>query len=363
MRILITAPSLDVSNNVSGISMVANTILSNADKDHLYYHYLLGRPDHAPGWYWPLLLIKQLIGYPFFLRSNQIDCVHQNLPFNAKGILREYIINLISVWCGRPVLLHIHGGEGLVNGISSRFLNRLVNKMFRRSSQVLVLSALEQKVIQKSYPTVHVSFLSNAIDTDYYLRKEPRSNVLPGILFLGRIENNKGLNEIIQAIREVYKQHRFTFSLCGEGPERERMVNECREIMGTDFQYEGVVCGEKKLQIMHRSSIFVLPSYYEGLPMSLLECMASGLVPVVTEVGSMKEVVKSGENGLHVKTHDAKDLAEKLGFLISHPEVLDSMAENAVYSVRKNFGIKDYMKRLGAIYDSLFSQQKLLNKN
>ena len=354
MRILITAPSLDVSQNVSGISMVANTILSNADKDHSYYHYLLGRPDHAPGWYWPVLLIKQLICYPLFLYSNKIDLVHQNLPFNAKGILREYIINLISVKCGRPVLLHIHGGECLMKGVSSKFLNCLVNNMFRRSSQVLVLSALEQVVIQKTYPMIHVSFLSNAIDTDYYSRKEPRKEGLPGILFLGRIENNKGLNEIIQAIRELYKHHRFTFSLCGEGPERERMVKECTEIMGDDFHYEGVVSGEKKLDILHQSSIFVLPSYFEGLPMSLLESMASGLVPVITEVGSMKEVVRSGENGLLVNTHDAKDLAAKLEFLISNPEILNTMAENAFYTVQKDFDIKDYMLRLNEIYQTSF---------
>lgn len=338
--------------------MVANTILSNADKDHSYYHYLLGRPDQGPGWYWPVLLIKQLICYPFFLYSNKIDLVHQNLPFNAKGILREYIINLISVKCGRPVLLHIHGGECLMKGVSSRFLNRLVNNMFRRSSQVLVLSALEEAVIQKSYPMTHVSFLSNAIDTDYYSRKEPGPKGLPGILFLGRIENNKGLNEIIQAISELYKHHRFTFTLCGEGPERERMVKECTEIMGDDFQYKGVVSGEKKLKILHQSSIFVLPSYFEGLPMSLLESMASGLVPVVTDVGSMKEVVRSGENGLHVKTYAANDLAEKLGFLISHPDILDSMAENAVYSVRRNFDIKDYMLRLNEIYQASFLEMK-----
>lgn len=354
MRILITAPSLDVSKNVSGISMVANTILSNADKDHSYYHYLLGRPDQGPGWYWPILLIKQLVCYPFFLYSNKIDLVHQNLPFNAKGILREYIINLISVKCGRPVLLHIHGGECLMKGVSSKFLNCLVNNMFRRSSQVLVLSALEQVVIQKTYPMIHVSFLSNAIDTDYYSRKEPRKEGLPGILFLGRIENNKGLNEIIQAIRELYKHHRFTFSLCGEGPERERMVKECTEIMGDDFHYEGVVSGEKKLDILHQSSIFVLPSYFEGLPMSLLESMASGLVPVITEVGSMKEVVRSGKNGLLVNTHDAKDLAAKLEFLISNPEILNTMAENAFYTVQKDFDIKDYMLRLNEIYQTSF---------
>ncbi|MDD3162151.1 MAG: glycosyltransferase family 4 protein [Bacteroidales bacterium] len=354
MRILITAPSLDVSRNVSGISMVANTILTHADKDHLYYHYLLGRPDHAPGWYWPLLLIKQLIGYPFFLYTHQIDCVHQNLPFNAKGILREYLINLLSVRCGRPVLLHIHGGEGLVNGISSRFLNRLVNKMFRRSSQILVLSALEQKVIQQSYPTIKVSYLSNAIDTELYARKKTESKTVPALLYLGRIEPNKGINEIIRAVAKVYKQHRFTFFLCGEGPEREHMVRACAEIMGEDFCYKGVVSGEQKLEIVHQSSIFVLPSYFEGLPMSLLESMAGGVVPVVTEVGSMKEVIRSGENGLHVKMQDANDLAEKLTFLLTHPEMLDLMAENAVCTVQKEFGIKDYMKRLSTMYDSLF---------
>ncbi len=356
MRILITAPSLDISRNVSGISMVTHTILSNADESHCYFHYLLGRPDKSPFWLWPLLLIKQLINYPFFLSSHKIDVVHQNLPFNTKGILREYIINLFSVWSGRKVLLHIHGGECLMKGVSSPILNLLVKGMFRRSDGILVLSALEKEALHINYPNANVSFLSNAIDTDYYKRRGERKKEHLGILFMGRIHESKGVDEIIEAIRHLYfQQHNFTFFLCGEGPERERMVKECTAIMHDDFHYEGIVSGEKKLEVMLCSSIFILPSRYgEGLPMSLLESMAMGIVPVVTNDASMNEIINSGDNGLKVEKYNAVDLATKLDFLILHPEMIDTMAENAVRTVRKSYGIKNYMKQLNEIYMTLF---------
>lgn len=359
MRILITAPSLDISKNVSGISMVTHTIMSNADENHSYFHYLLGRPDGSPFWLWPLLLIKQLIYYPFFLFSHKIDVVHQNLPFNAKGVLREYIINILSVWSGCKVLLHIHGGECLMKGVSSQFLNQLVKGMFRRSGCIVVLSAIEKEAILKNYPVDNVSFLSNAINPDYYARKRVRTQERPGLLFMGRIHESKGVDEIIEAIRRLYLQQRnFTFFLCGEGPERERMVKECSAIMHNDFSYEGIVSGEKKLEVMHRSSIFILPSRYgEGLPMSLLECMAMGIVPVVTSDASMKEIINTGENGLKVNKYDADDLAVKLNFLITHPEIRHSMSKNAVSTVRKGYGIKNYMEQLNILYNSLFHER------
>lgn len=359
MRILITAPSLDVNKNVSGISMVTHTIMSNADENHCYFHYLLGRPDGSPFWLWPLILIKQLIYYPFFLSSNKIDVVHQNLPFNTKGILREYLINLLSLCSGRKVLLHIHGGECLMKGVSSRVLNQLVKGMFRRSGCIVVLSVLEKEAILKNYPTCNVSILSNAINPDYYARKRVSPQERPGILFMGRIHESKGVDEIIEAIRRLYSQLcSFTFYLCGEGPERERMVKECSAIMGNGFSYEGIVSGEKKLEVMHRSSIFILPSRYgEGLPMSLLECMAMGIIPVVTNDASMNEIINSGINGLKVNKYDADDLAAKLKFLISHPEIRDDMSKNAVSTVRKGYGVRNYMEQLNRLYNSLFQER------
>jgi len=94
MNILITAPSLNPIKNVSGISCVVQTIISHNEQQQCF-HYLLGRPDKKlTKTKWLFDLVKQVLLFPLALIRNKIDLVHQNLPFDPKGLMREYVINL-----------------------------------------------------------------------------------------------------------------------------------------------------------------------------------------------------------------------------------------------------------------------------
>ena len=111
MKILITAPSLNPLINVSGISSVVSNIIKY-NKQHNFHHYVLGKQDKSlSNVVWLFQLLVKLLYFPFFLKNNSIELVHQNLPFNPKGVSREFIINY---WCrltGVPVIVHIHGGS------------------------------------------------------------------------------------------------------------------------------------------------------------------------------------------------------------------------------------------------------------
>ena len=82
-------------------------------------------------------------------------------------------------------------------------------------------------------------------------------------------------------------------------------------------------------EILMRSDIFILASHFEGLPMALLETMAVGIVPVVTDVGSIKSVVQHGVNGVIVNKKDSKDLYEKLKEIMSDPALFRVLSNNA----------------------------------
>jgi glycosyltransferase involved in cell wall biosynthesis len=122
--------------------------------------------------------------------------------------------------------------------------------------------------------------------------------------------------------------------------------------MGDDFEFAGVVSGETKQSIIDRSDIFLLPSRYgEGLPMALLETMANGLVPVVTDDASMKIVVKPNFNGLRVQKRDPADLAAKLQSLLVDSDLLAQLSREAEKTIRREYSIGSYTSRLEAIYD------------
>jgi glycosyltransferase involved in cell wall biosynthesis len=353
MRIIITAPSLNNNVNVGGISTVVKTIIEH-NKQHSYYHYLLGKPDRPMNKMIGIMkLLLQLLKFPFYLMRNKIAIVHQNFPFDPKGLIREFTINL---WCrllNTPVVLHVHGGVMLMNGTRNLVFKMLAKSLFDNSKVVVVLSVLEKDALKKLYHYNSSTVLNNSIDTIPYSNSIKRLSVgKPSILFLGRIHESKGVDDIIVALEKLKKEIDFRFILCGTGPLENYFVNSCKRILDNDFEFKGIVSGANKIEIIKQSDVFLLPSRYgEGLPIALLETMAAGVVPVVTDDASMKFVVQHEVNGIRVNKKDPTDLYEKLKSLLTNHLLFEQLSKNAAKTVAEKYNISNYIIQLNKIYD------------
>ena len=294
----------------------------------------------------------QLIKFPLFIRLNKIEIVHQNIPFDAKGILREFII---SCWCRLlkvPVVLHVHGGIFLMEGTSNFFYKYLAKSILQRSKEVIILSELENTALRNNFNYSKGLVLSNSVDTNLYTHSSNKKQGLKKtILFLGRIHESKGINDILEAFKLLNSEISFRFILCGEGPMRIWFEQECENLLGNDFQYLGIVSGKEKIKAINDADIFILPSHFEGLPVALLETMAAGLVPIVTDVGSMKYVVQHQINGIRVKKNNPVDLSLKIKELLLNDSLFKSLSKNAVETIRLNYGIENYIIELNKIYN------------
>lgn len=351
-HILITAPSLNRWKNISGISSVVQMIIKN-NEQYSYYHYLLGKPDNKNTLVQILLLLKRLLFFPFSLWKNHIDLVHQNFPFDPKGVLREFIINQ---WCRLfriPVVLHIHGGIFLMNKTSNKLYLFLVKEIFKNSKAVIVLSSKEKESLSRNYQYSNAFILTNCIDMPLFggIKKEKQFPT-PAFLFMGRIHESKGLNDILEAFKLLKADNLdFSFILCGDGSLRKSIVPQFESILKDHFRYLGVVSGHDKLNAIRSSDYFLLPSWFEGLPLSLLETMAAGLVPIITNVGSVNFFVKDGENGIFVEQKDPQDLYQKMKKLILNPDLYTAFSMNAKNTIAERCDIKDYIFQLNFIYE------------
>ena len=354
MNILITAPSLDPTKNVSGIATVVNTIIEN-NGGYRYFHYLLGRPDGTQNpLSWLIQTMKQLCLFPFFVKKNKIDVVHQNLPFDPKGLMREWIIN---GWCRLlkvPVILHIHGGVFLTEKTVNPFYVRLSQSLFNHSKRVLVLSEIEKQVLAEDYGFAEAVILHNSVNVAEYENKGKKINTqMPVFLFLGRIHESKGIEDIVLAFEKLRKQRAFKFILCGNGPLRDEMISACENILGKDFEYAGIVSGKDKIEIIKRADFFLLPSHFEGLPMALLETMAAGVIPIVTGDTSMKYVVEDGINGIWVNKSDPADLHKKISNILTDEPLCNRLSLKAKETIEKDYAINKSVENLNLIYNTI----------
>jgi glycosyltransferase involved in cell wall biosynthesis len=105
------------------------------------------------------------------------------------------------------------------------------------------------------------------------------------------------------------------------------------------------------MQALNSADVFLMPSRYEGLPLSLLEAMAAGCVPIVSNRGSIPTVVDDGHNGFLVEPGDITQIVGKLKFLLSEGEAgWIQLRQAARQTVIQGYDLAQYSKKLEAIY-------------
>lgn len=350
MKILITAPSLDESRNVSGISTIVRQIINYGPDE--YSHFLAGREDgerSGPTW-----MIKQaILPAKFLFRILQFrpDVIHINTALTDRSILRDAALVTAAKLTGLPIAVAIHGGKYLIEDFTSTRLFEITGGMLKKANTIIVYSDYEKALLSKKWPGRVISTLPNAIPAEFIGNAE-RENAEALLVYFGRMHESKGLHELIDACRTL-KDAGFKFRLdaYGEGPIREFFVSEMTNAIGDRFTYGGVISGNDKWPILRKADIFVLPSRYgEGLPMAMLEAMAAGCIVVAGDVASVSTVVRDSQNGYIVKPNDAAGLASKLKLILGERFEWAAIREKAVDTIRTKFEIKEYMARLSAIY-------------
>lgn len=350
LKVLITAPSLDELENVSGISTLVRGIVRNCDCD--FVHFKAGRRDfEKAGILWVIRQILLPLRFLIVILKQRPDVVHINTAFVPLSIYRDAALTFCAALFKYPVLLHPNGGRFLFSSIDSRLLALVTNLMVGRASRVLVLSEIERESLARRWPGLEIDILPNAIATDHVIERK-QSGPVRTIIFLGRIHESKGLEEILGACRLLKDEGmEFRFVCYGAGPRKDTFVREMAEILGESFSYQGVIAGAAIWKALAESDIFLLPSRYgEGLPLSMLEAMAAGCVVVVGDVASVRTVIQDGKNGFIVAPYEVSEVVGKLRSLLSEETDWETLRDNARRTVETKYGIADYVVRLSAIY-------------
>lgn len=354
MTILITAPSLSPEVNVSGISSVVNFIIKN-NPEHHYIHFKLGKADNERGKAKAIIrVLRCWILWVKTLVLNKHIFIHFNFALDKRSIIRDAPLVLFSKLIRKQMIIHLHGGEYLHKENIPKWINFVLKLIFSGPNLILTLSKTEEEIIRKRYHPQRTTFLPNCIDlteAKKYVRHYS-NNKITNILFIGRIIERKGIETILMALK-ILKQRgiKFNYILAGTGTEQDSYIKRCSEILNDYFQFKGIVFGEKKLELLKMSDIFVLPSFSgEGLPIALLEAMSFGVVPIITDDGSMKEVIIKDENGFYVKKGDHCSLSETIEKLILNNTQMHDISRNASEYIFNNYNPDLYITRLNGFY-------------
>jgi glycosyltransferase involved in cell wall biosynthesis len=353
MKIIITSPSLDAKTNVSGVSEITNFIIRSNPK-HEYRHFRLGKTDSEKrGFFRIISILLAWIKWFMLMISNNKMLVHFNFALDKRSAYRDLPLIMLAQLLGKKMVIHLHGGEFLQEKTPSKLMQMALIKALSGKDPKIVLSQLEKEIVEEKFKAVHVLVLPNSIDLTSAgnFSRNGQAGSSPKLLFIGRVDKNKGVEYIYQALNILKdKGVPFKFSMAGAGPEKDEYVQKFSASLNSHFEYKGVVSGKDKENLFKESNIFLLPSMYEGLPISLIETMSFGIVPVVTNVGSIGTLVKPGETGIFVNRHSAQDIADSIEKLINNKALMGRLSNNAREIVFRDFNPVLYIERLNEIY-------------
>lgn len=351
-KILITSPSINTRDNVSGIANLTHLLVVN-NKEVKYSLFTAGKKDrNSRGFLW---LVKQ-IGVLFFfimsIKQKEISFAHINMPLEKAAILRDASFAMICRFVNKPYIVHLRGGSYSKNLETPQIFKSLIKNTLSRADIIIVLGNDEKKFIHNYYNIEEnkIRVIPNSVKVPEFKQKKICKAIKINILYLGRIDKNKGLVEIINALAALFTTTEFTLHVAGDGPDNSWFKEFANNQLKGNFRYEGIVSGASKEKLLSDAHIFLLPSYYEGLPNALLEAMSYGVVPIVTPVGSIPELVIDNENGLIVPVKDHGKIKEAIELLINDKTLYEKLSFQAYKTINGKYSIKEYINKLNCIY-------------
>jgi len=274
----------------------------------------------------------------------------------SKGsFLRKYLIFLMAKFLFRKkVIYHLHGGKFHLFYENSNFIIRFLIRHLSECVDVFIcLSTYWQIYLSKEFDIRNLTVVNNPVSLaprPYHIYEDSKEEIL-NMLFLGRIGDTKGIFDLLDVIK-TYRQEwegKIKLKIGGDG-EVNRLKNYIEtHCLSSIVEYIGWADGDKKHELLSRCNVLVLPSYNEGLPISILEAMSYGKGIISTTVGGIPEVVKHQENGFLITPGDFDGLAEAIDRLVQSPQLRKAIGETSKRRVEP-YLIENVLIQLNSIY-------------
>jgi len=337
-----------------GITTLAAEILKSSLNDEFEFFYVESQAEDF-GRFGKFQLAARAVAQ--FLRRcarDSPELVYVHLGSNA-SLYRESIFIVLAKLFGRKCVAHFHAGDidnyfPRQSFIGQWFIRRAINAC----DGLIAVSNESARQLRMLADAPRLVVIANAIDTavfdagDRSARVERGADTAVRLLFVGAIGKLKGERDLIRALailRERGGELNVKVSFLGYGSESLEPV--CREAGVLDLiEFLGAVALEKRIEFFRQADIFVLPTYAEAMPMSIIEAMAAGLPVISTNVGGIPELIENDVDGLLFAPGDVSDLADKIAFLLENEFVRREFGAKAAQKARRQFDIRQYVKKL-----------------
>ena len=346
IRVLMIGPDRSVHGGISGV--VNNLYEAGLDKE-ISLTYIGTMKDGSK---LKKLFVAVISYMRFCLSLSKNDIVHVHVASDNSYRRKSFFIKRAKK-CGKKILIHQHGGEWeeYYSNLSQSAKEK-VRSTFELADHFMTVSESHKRFFENRVGLKNVEVYPNTVSVPDYKDRAFNSHRL---LFMGRICREKGIEELIDAVTSLRGKFKdLELVLAGIWEDRDLKMKAGSH--GEFIKYAGWVTGEDKKNLMDNTDIFVLPSYFEGLPVTVLETMAAGMCVVASDVGGIPMIIKDNETGMLIRAKDKDSLRDALERLLSDKGMMHRLSRSGYEFVKDNFNIKDTVSGLVRIYKGMLNE-------
>lgn len=347
MKILMIGAGREVRG---GVSSVVNGYYRAGIESYVDLEYL---PTMEDGSKPKKLMVAMRAALLFESAIKRADILHVHMSADASFHRKAWFIKRAKR-AGKKIVIHMHGST-----FDSFYLERLsdrgrrkVRAVFAMADAVIALSDYWRDFLSANVCDIDkIHLLYNSVPLEEF-REPDYSN--DNLLFMGIIGKRKGAYDLLDAFTEVLTDFpRARLVMAGDG-EIDRMEALVRDRgLGANVKLPGWVRGATKDKYIEKCSVYVLPSYNEGMPMSVLEAMGAGLCTIGTDVGGVTHIIEDGVSGRVVKAGDVPGLTAAIKEVLGDTDLKRRLGISGRRVIEERFDQAVNLKKLIDIYEQL----------
>jgi glycosyltransferase involved in cell wall biosynthesis len=297
------------------------------------------------------------------IRSYRVTAMVNFIPGRFTNILKSYDIihfhefelsfPFFSLLIQKPKILHLHGIN--YNFIKRHHISRFLLKHLVHI-YISISSQMTKELVNLGIPKNRIVYLPNSIDINYFKPgKHKEENLL---LYVGRISELKGLHILMKALKHLKQSVRLL--IIGPPDWNRTYYQNLLNLVERENQkgihivkYLGAMEQSEILEWYQKASLFILPSFAEGLPVTILEALSCETPVIATPVGGIPEIIKNRQTGILTPPGDPNSLAKAINFLLENEDIRLKMACEGRKLVKEKYSLETACKKLCSIYKQL----------
>lgn len=341
IKVLMIGPARSVHGGISG---VVNNYYDAGLNQKIELYYIGTMVDGSK-----LRKLWQAVKafFMFCMKASKYQIIHVNVASDSSYYRKSFFIKAAKI-LGKKIVIHQHGGnfeEFYYKQLNDKGRSKL-KRIFSMGNVFLVLSPEWKKIFSEIVDVNKIIVFPNSIKVPPIGEKKYGQHKL---LFLGRICKEKGIGELFEVLPQLIEKYPDIQVYLG-GIWEDKELEKTAGSYSKNVTFLGWVSGEDKNKYLELCDIFVLPTYFEGQPVSVLEAMACSCAVVASDTGGIPQMIEDGQTGILIEPKNPGSLAEGLFKVLEDVDFCRRLGENAYEKVKAEFSIENSMDKLLEIY-------------